>query len=242
LMNEIFETFKEMTYIAYSSFSHKSEKKNGQCCIRIIVPFSRPVTPNEYNNTRLREGIWFQLRNVFPDQDEQTKDPTRLWYMPSYRADREEHFFTRTNEGMAFDVDAMLREIESVSAGIMALPLNAQSNATREATNTPPPNTRRVSNTEEIPLDGPVADPNEESDTQENQQRAMAHDTSFRREFVKGDWEVRCHDDILRPIRWVIENWETLPRQANGNYNLCRPGSHTVDQLSYILTMIPCVN
>ena len=193
-MEEIFECFKDLTYIAYSSFSHMAPHKGGKACYRIICPLSKSLTPLQYNNRR--EGFWFSLQQSFPKNDEQTKDPSRLWYLPSYRIDREEHFDTRTNDGFAIDVDKVLAEVQP-----------------QPQTQEPPP-----TNTTQPPPANPTG----------QDQRAAGTDTNFRREFVKGDWEVRCHDDVLRPVAWIVANWDTLPKQSNGNYNCCRPGSHTV--------------
>ena len=194
-MEGIFECFKDVTYIAYSSFSHMSPNKGGKASCRIICALSRPLTPNQYNDQR--RGFWYQLQHCFPENDQQTKDPSRMWFLPSYRIDREEHFFTRTNEGYAIDVDKVLGERQE------QIPL-----PTPEDTEPQPA---------EVEQEQPV-----------NGDSVAGVNSTFEREFVKGSWDVRCHDDAIRPFRWIIENWDTLPKQANGNYNCCRPGSHTV--------------
>lgn len=214
-MNAIFEAFTGLTYVAYSSFSHKAPHKGSKCCIRIVVATSRPMSPNDYNNARTRTGFWHQIQALYPSNDEQTKDPTRLWYLPSFRRDREEHFFIRTNEGTSIDVDAVLAE----SPQQVEIPVGTFSlRPSQQQTNAQPSNDG---------MSGPAADPNDEVDEQVQQQQA-ATATDYTIAYVKGDFDVRCHDDGMRPFRWIIANWDSLPKQANGNYNCCRPGSHTV--------------
>ena len=206
-LEEIRQSFSQLTYLAYSSFSHKSPKKGEKCSCRFIVPLTRSMTPSEYNNTQTRTGFWYKVQEAFPLNDEQTKDPTRLWYLPSFRVERQEHFFVESNCGYALDVDAILEGHRTV----------------KQTRTSPEVN-------EEDPNDG-MSVPSAETDEDIDQgalQNAAGQDTGFGREFVKGKWDVRCHDDILRPFSWIIENWDSLPKQANGNYNCCRPGSHTV--------------
>lgn len=214
-MESIFEAFKDLTYVAYSSFSHKAPHKGSKCCIRIVVATSRPMSPNDYNNARTRRGFWHQIQALYPNNDEQTKDPTRLWYLPSYRTDREEHFFVRTNEGSAIDVDAVLLD----SPRQAELPMGSFPVRRSQA--------QQDTSSENDGMGGPPADPNDVVDEEAQQQQA-AGATEYTVDYVKGDYDIRCHDDGMRTFRWIIENWDSLPKQANGNYNCCRPGSHTV--------------
>lgn len=213
-MESIFDAFSGLTYVAYSSFSHKAPHKGSKCCIRIVVATSRPMSPNEYNNTRSRTGFWYQIQSKYSNNDEQTKDPTRLWYLPSFRTDRQEHFFVKVNEGHCIDVDAVLADASTqVELSVGAFPVrnnNAQQNSAPQNDG----------------MGGPAADQSEESE--EDVQRQAATATDYTIEYVKGEFDIRCHDDGMRPFRWIIENWESLPKQSNGNYNCCRPGSHTV--------------
>lgn len=100
---DIFDRLQDMCYIAYTSMSHHSLLKGGKDAFRVVIPFSRPCTPQEYTR------VWLAMQDVMPENDIQTKDPSRLWYLPSCRTDRQDSAWIRHNNGYALDVDIMLQ-------------------------------------------------------------------------------------------------------------------------------------
>ena len=99
----ILKRLEDMCYIAYTSMSHHSPLKNGLDAFRVIIPMSRSVTTQEY------AIIWKAISACIPENDIQTKDPSRLWFLPSCRADRQDSAWTRHNNGYVLDVDLMLQ-------------------------------------------------------------------------------------------------------------------------------------
>ena len=222
--DSILEGFKELTYIAYASFSHKAPHKDESCSFRVIIPLSREVTPHQYNHEG--RGLWHKLKSIFPENDKQTNDPTRLWYLPSFRADREEHFFALSNEGKALDVDAILAEEGSAQTARpnqsdVNVDANSFTSQERPRRGRGRPRGSRNRNAQTATND-PV-DPNSAT-----AQRVAGQQTNYRRVQVKDDHPIRCHDGQERTFQWVIDNWETLPKNAGGNYQCCRPHSQTV--------------
>ena len=100
---DILSRLSDMCYIAYTSISHRSPIKDGLDAFRIIIPLDRPCTINEYKT------VWDAIEQCIPENDIQTKDPSRLWFLPSARIDREQWAWTRHNNGYALCVDSMLQ-------------------------------------------------------------------------------------------------------------------------------------
>ncbi len=70
-------------YVAYSTWSDGAPDKacpedGPKACFRVAIPFSRPVTPQEY------ETIWYFFQNSFPEIDRACKDATRMYYLPAH--------------------------------------------------------------------------------------------------------------------------------------------------------------
>ena len=99
---DVLTRFSPLCYVAYSTYSHQSPAKQGKDAFRVIAPLSRPVSPDEFKK------IWMVLHNVFPENDIQTKDCSRFWYVPSVRVDREEYKWCNTNDGHQLDVEKLL--------------------------------------------------------------------------------------------------------------------------------------
>jgi hypothetical protein len=115
-MKATLDAFKPMCHVAYSSFSHKSPAKNGLCAFRVVVPFDEPVQASDYI-TDDRRGVWYAVEAIFPHIDESTKDPSRFWFKPSYRADREGTQFCIINDGYAFKSSALIDAGYAINTG-----------------------------------------------------------------------------------------------------------------------------
>ncbi len=106
-MSATLSAFDGICHIAYSSFSHKSPAKGGLCAFRVIVPFDEPVQAADYI-TDDRRGVWYAIEQMMPHLDESTKDPSRYWFKPSYRVDRDGTQFTRSASGPIFKTSALI--------------------------------------------------------------------------------------------------------------------------------------
>lgn len=120
---DILSRLSQVCYVAYTSFSHRSPIKDGKDAFRVVIPFTRPCTQQEYKT------VWECMQSCIPENDIQTKDPSRLWFLPSFRIDRADSAWKRHNNGHALDVDKMLQ--------YKASPKNKEDNG-RMAPNTTP--------------------------------------------------------------------------------------------------------
>lgn len=95
---EFKETYGKYAYLIHSSHSHSGEKPR----LRIVFPFSRPVTPEEY------EPIARMVANMLDMElfDDTTYQFSRIMFLPSVAADGE--IYTETNDGEWLDPDAIL--------------------------------------------------------------------------------------------------------------------------------------
>lgn len=118
-MQATLSAFNGICHVAYSSFSHKSPAKGGLCAFRIIVPFDEPVQASDYI-TDDRRGVWYAIEQMMPHLDESTKDPSRLWFKPSYRADREGTQFIQMSEGPIFNTAALIDAGYAINTGTPA--------------------------------------------------------------------------------------------------------------------------
>ena len=98
---KLIESFDGVLSTHYSTFSHNSER----ACFRSIVGLSRPVTPQEYGL------LWRWMYRIHPS-DRQTKDPSRIWYLPSCTEEHTGVSFIHHIDGGRLDVDAILSSIE----------------------------------------------------------------------------------------------------------------------------------
>lgn len=106
-MTATLDAFDGICHVAYSSFSHKSPAKGGMCAFRVIVPFDEPIQAADYI-THDRRGVWYAIEQMMPHLDESTKDPSRFWFKPSYRADRIGTEFVYTKAGSIFKSSALI--------------------------------------------------------------------------------------------------------------------------------------
>lgn len=118
-MQATLDAFTGICHVAYSSFSHKSPAKGGLCAFRVIVPFDEPVQASDYI-TDDRRGVWFAIEQMMPHLDESTKDPSRLWFKPSYRADRAGTQFTQMSSGPVFNTAALIDAGYAMNTGTPA--------------------------------------------------------------------------------------------------------------------------
>ena len=86
--------------LLYSTHSHKPEKPR----YRLIIPLSRPVSPDEYVPIALKIADTLGLDNF----DDTTFQPERLMYWPSHSRDAEYVF--KTNEADFLNPDEILNE------------------------------------------------------------------------------------------------------------------------------------
>lgn len=100
--DEILTRLQGYTYNAHSTFSEGARHKPGHC-FRVVIPLSRPATKNEWTT------LWRNITDtICPENDEATKDPSRFWYLHSYRVDRKENIWNVCNSGVTIDVDKAL--------------------------------------------------------------------------------------------------------------------------------------
>jgi len=89
-------------------------------CFRVILPFTRPVTPEEY------PAVWTWARNqasaVGHQLDEQTKDASRLWFLPGVRPGARSDYQLVLLTGRALDADRVLAEIAATGQEMPAQP------------------------------------------------------------------------------------------------------------------------
>jgi predicted P-loop ATPase len=93
------------TWRACFGFLHTTKSNTPEAPrFRVVLPFSRPVTPGEY------QRIWKVLdARTGHTIDRATKDPCRFWYEPG--SEHPEHFETRNLEGAPLDPDELLCEV-----------------------------------------------------------------------------------------------------------------------------------
>jgi len=214
---EILARFDGLCFVAHSTFSdcspNKARKKQGdewvydssiERCFRVIVALDKPLEQQHYNTQR-RSGVWYLMERFFPENDEQTKNSARLWYVPSCRQDREDAYWHIAQDGMALSTDALIDAYLDMDTSVPA-----------PSTPSTPQATQQVQATD---------------DTDSEEEASESEDTRPRRyvtRVVRDDHRIRCHDGQVRTFGEIIENWDSFPKQSNGNYNVCRPDSTTV--------------
>ncbi len=86
---------------AYSTFSHNPG--NGKIKFRLVIPFSRDVTPDEWPN------VWYGCNDLLGNVlDSSTKDISRLVYLPSCPKENEQHAFDEHHDGELIDPDLLI--------------------------------------------------------------------------------------------------------------------------------------
>jgi P4 family phage/plasmid primase-like protien len=91
--------------LAHSTFSHCLDKPY----FRLVIPVSRPISPSEWPK------IWIVGNALLSGAaDPQTKDLSRLYYLPSCPAERFADRFTEVFEGKAADVEDMLAAAKEI--------------------------------------------------------------------------------------------------------------------------------
>lgn len=129
-MTATLSAFDGICHVAYSSFSHLSPAKGGLCAFRVIVPFDEPVQASDYI-TDDRRGVWYAVEQMMPHLDESTKDPSRFWFKPSYRVDREGTQFTRMGAGAIFKTSALIDAGYAINTGTPSASRTAAPSANR---------------------------------------------------------------------------------------------------------------
>ena len=95
---DVFKRLDGVCYVAFTSYSH-GVKGNA---FRVILPINRPIDKDDYLH------VWKHVYGIFPENDVQTKDASRLWFVPSCRSDRETLTWKRWGEGGMIDIDRIL--------------------------------------------------------------------------------------------------------------------------------------
>jgi P4 family phage/plasmid primase-like protien len=90
-----------LDYILYTSFSHTNEKPK----YRVVFPLAKPVPASEWR------GVWFRLSHALADghTDPATKDPARLYFLPSCTFDKQSEAFANFQRGDLLDPFDMMR-------------------------------------------------------------------------------------------------------------------------------------
>ena len=202
----ILEAFNGLAFVAYSSFSNKSPNKFRTTpldnnAFRIIVALDAPLQAMHYRDNKM--GVWFLMKHLFPENDRSTKNSSRLWYYPSHRSDRAEDYWSMACDGVALSTEALIDAMMDLN--------DRPSN---------PPSTPQATVQVQATAD---TDPQEEASQDQGDRPAR-----YVVRVVRDDHRIRCHDGQERTFGDIIENWDTFPKQANSNYNVCRPGSTTV--------------
>lgn len=88
-------------HITLTTYSHTPEHPK----YRLIVPYSRPVTPAEH------AALFESFMSLFGEQvDSSTRDACRLWYFPSAAADTTQHQAITIHDGMVFEPPSEMAE------------------------------------------------------------------------------------------------------------------------------------
>ncbi len=198
-MSATLSAFDGICHIAYSSFSHKSPAKGGLCAFRVIVPFDEPVQAADYI-TDDRRGVWYAIEQMMPHLDESTKDPSRYWFKPSYRVDRDGTQFTRSASGPIFKTSALIDAGYAINTGTSASTSTVQQTVQGQTTQTTATRTTETDDTAE----------------------------RYRRDVVTGAHLITDATGTARPFTYYIENWDTLPHNASGNIQCIAEGGQSV--------------
>lgn len=142
--------------------------------------------------------VWKLMYRILPTMDKSCKDPSRRWFMPSTTDMDKADFWVSTEQSE----EQYILSVDKF--------LSYEDRPTTETTTASEPDGEQAEQPQEIPP------PHSENDR-------------FTTEIVNAHKHmVRCHDLVDRPFTWVIDNWNSLPLQLNGNYNCCRPSSQTI--------------
>lgn len=91
-----------VAHILYTTWSHTQHLP--KWCVRVVVPFTRPVLTMEW------ERFWHAMNVRFADlNDPQCKDPSRLYFVPSCPPEALDRAIYHVEQGAPLDVDALLR-------------------------------------------------------------------------------------------------------------------------------------
>jgi len=88
-------------WTAYSTHNHAPI--NGKFKFRLVIPFSRDVTPDEWPN------VWYGCNELLGDAlDPSTKDISRLAYLPSCPKETKQHAFDEYHDGELIGPDMLI--------------------------------------------------------------------------------------------------------------------------------------
>lgn len=92
-------------WLAYSSFSHLIDGDD-DCCFRLVVLVSRPMTPDEH------AAVWPLADAALGGHaDRHARDASRIWYVASCPPERAERAWIKHGDGRLLDVDAALARV-----------------------------------------------------------------------------------------------------------------------------------
>lgn len=75
--------FKPYNYVAYTSFSHRTTRKHGKDCFRLILKLNKPIPMDQLRKKRK------SILNWIGNADDSTLDLSRSFYIPSCHPDME---------------------------------------------------------------------------------------------------------------------------------------------------------
>lgn len=128
-LNDLRAAIEPYWWIAYSTHSHDPD--TGKFKFRLVLPFSRDVTPDEWPHVWL--GCNALLGGVL---DPATKDISRLVYLPSCPANKVQHAFYEHHDGDLIDPDMLIALAPKAPPNADPLALN---HAVATALKSPPP-------------------------------------------------------------------------------------------------------
>ena len=96
---EIKQKFKEYEYIAYTSISHQTQRKNYKDCVRLFILLEAAVSVEDYKAKKKSIKEW-----LGPDVDQSTVDASRGFFYPSFRLNEENNHSIWYNSGEMLDL------------------------------------------------------------------------------------------------------------------------------------------
>lgn len=100
-------------HAVYTSWSHRSPDKQGRECFRVLLPYSRPVTPAEHET--IVPALYGCELPASPRWDPCAVKPAQGWFGPACPAEREHDAVLEVETGQTLDVEAVLARASAVA-------------------------------------------------------------------------------------------------------------------------------
>jgi predicted P-loop ATPase len=94
--DEIHNWLEPFTFVIYSS--HRSQHRGGEVRFRVVIPYTRPVTPE------IHDRIWSIFKASIPEMDDKCRTPEHFYYLPSCPLDYPP--LVLVGHGVTIDADA----------------------------------------------------------------------------------------------------------------------------------------